>query len=146
MIKFIQKLTHKKVNLYKIELIYASIYLLAGKILDIFVGKGITILAMSFLTTIFTILLIIFFRQHAYGEEKPLLTALSIYYKSVAYVTIIYIIGNFHGKDPITLVAWVALLTYGILSYIFGKKYNEILSAYLYFQLIALARIGLFYL
>ena len=144
MIKFIQKLTPQKVNLYKIELIYASIYLLAGKILDIFVGKGITILAMSFLMTIFTVLLIIFFRQHAYGEEKPLLTALSIFYKSVAYVTIIYIIGNFHGKDSIKVVELIALITYGILSYIFGKKYNEMLSAYLYLQLIGIATFGLF--
>jgi len=144
MIKFIQKLTLKKVNLNKIELIYASIYLLAGKILDIFVGKGITILSMFFLMTIFTILLIIFFRQHAYGQEKPILTTLSLFYKSAVYVVIIYIIGGFHGKDSITLVTLIALITYGILSYIFGKKYNEILSAYLYLQLFVLARFGLF--
>jgi hypothetical protein len=146
MIKFIQKLTPKTVNLYKIELIYASIYLLAGKILDTFVGKGITVLSMSFLTTILTILLIIFFRQHAYGQEKPMLAVLSIYYKSAVYVAIIFIIGNFHGKDSILVVAGIALIVYGILSYIFGKKYNEILSAYLYFQLIVLAKFGLFYL
>jgi len=61
-------------------------------------------------------------------------------------VAIIYIIGNFQGKDSVTVVALIALITYGILSYVFGKKYNEILSAYLYFQLIVLTKFGLFYL
>ena len=40
--ELMQKLTNRKVNLDKVELIYATIYLLAGKILDTFVGKGIT--------------------------------------------------------------------------------------------------------
>ena len=134
-----QKLSNKKVNLNKIELIYASIYLLAGKILDTFIGKGVTVLSMTFLMAVFTILLIVFFRQHAYGQDKPLLTALSIYYKSAAYVSVIFIIGNFHGKDTINVVAWIALIIYGVLSYIFGKKYNEMLNAYLYFVLISFA-------
>jgi len=71
--KFIQKLSRKTVNLYKIELIYASIYLLAGKILDILIGKGITILSTSFLTTFFTILLIIFFVNIHMGKKNQYL-------------------------------------------------------------------------
>jgi hypothetical protein len=139
-----KKLANRKEDLNKIELIYATIYLIVGKILDTFVGKGITVLSMFFLLIMFTILLIVFFHQHAYGKDKPLLTALSIYYKSVAYMAVIFIIGNYQGKDPITIIAWIALIIYGVLAYVYGKKYNEMLNAYLYCLLICFARVVLF--
>ena len=138
--ELMQKLTNRKVNLDKVELIYATIYLLAGKILDTFVGKGITLLSMGVLMFIFTILLIVFFRQHLYAQDKPLLTALSIYYKSAAYVTIIFIIGNFAGQNVISIVALASLVIYGALSYVYGRKYNELLNAYLYMILIVFGK------
>jgi hypothetical protein len=142
--KFIQNLTNKKVNLGKIELIYATTYLLAGKMLDIFVGRGIAFLTMNALMIIFTILLIVFFRQHVYGKDRPLLTALSIYYKSMAYVAVIFIMCSYPGKTIFMGAAMFVIIIYAVLSYIYGKKYDEMWNAYLYGVLIATARLCLF--
>jgi predicted membrane protein len=124
-----------------VELVFAFIYFITGKTVDKMLGKGIAALSMALVLTIFTIFLIIYFRQHTYGQDKPLLTALSIYYKSLAYVVVLFYICNFSGKDTTMLVAMISLILYGVLSYIHGKKYNEMLNAYLYFLFITNAMI-----
>lgn len=135
-----QKLTKTKVNLDKFELIYASLYLIAGTILNSFVGNGITLLSMCIMMLVFTILLIVFFRQHVYGQDKPLLTALSIYYKSLSYMVVIFSLFNLPGRIMFTGVVMVSIIIYAVLSCIFGKKYNEVLNAYLYIVMIGFAR------
>ena len=136
-----EKTKNKFGILEKIELISALVYIIAGGLLNTFVGLGVSLLTMSILMLVFTVLLIVFFRQHTYGQDKPLLTALSIYYKSVAYVTIIFTMSNLPGKDTVTVVAIASMLIYGILAYFNGKKYYQMLNAYLYLHLIASVRI-----
>ena len=134
-----QKLTNKKVNLHKIELIYATIYILAGKILDTFAEEGVAMLSMGFLLLIFTVLVVVFFRQHAYGHDKPLLTALSVYYKTMAYSVVIFTLFNLPFRVYILGATMVSIILYMFLSYFFGKKYNEMLNAYLYLCLTGFA-------
>jgi hypothetical protein len=134
-----QKFRNKKVNLNKIELIYATIFFVAGKLLDVFVGSGIALITMLVLMLVFMILLIVFFRQHTYGQDKPLLVALSIYGKSAAYMAVIFTMSNLGGRLTITTIAMFSLIFYAVLSYVFGKKYNEMLNAYLYLCLMGFA-------
>jgi len=136
---FIQKLSTKKVNLSRIELIYATTYLLAGKILDTFAERGVAPLVMCILMLFFTILLIVFFRQHVFGQDKPLLTALSIYYKSMAYVAVLFMMCYYPSRVIFIGSAMFSIIIYAILSYIYGKKYNEMLNAYLYLGFMAFA-------
>ena len=128
----VQQIINKKVNLNKFELIYASIYFLTGKILNTFAGSGVTFLIMCTLMIIFMILLIVFFKQHVYSQDKPLLTVLSIYYKTMAYVVIIFIIFNFSGKIMFQGSALFSIIFYILLSFIYGNKQSEALNAYLY--------------
>ena len=130
------KISNKIINLNKVELVFALTYFIIGKTLDTMFGKGIAALSKALVLTIFTIFLIIYFRQHTYGQDKPLLTALSIYYKSLAYVVVLFYICNFSVKNAAMIVAMISLIVYSVLSYILGKKYNEMLSAYLYFLFI----------
>jgi len=131
-----RKFTNKKVNLNKLELISASIYLIVGMTLNTYLVSGIAILTMVSLTLIFIVLLIIFFRQHTYGQDKPLLAALSIYYKSAVYTTIMFTISNWPFGTYIKGATLCSIVIYAVLAYIFGKKYDEMLNAYLYLCLI----------
>ena len=137
--KLIQNLISKKVNLGKVELIYAVTYFLIGKILASLAGEGYALLAMGILIFIFTILLIVFFRQHVYAQDKPLLAALSIYYKSTVYCATSFIMCNLPMKNYFLGTTLILMIFYMVLSYIFGKKYNEMLIAYLYGNMIVLA-------
>jgi len=131
--KFMRSLIKKKVNLDRIELLYASIYFLAGKILNAIAGKEVTLLVMCSLMIVFTILLIVFFRQHIYGQDKPLLTALSIYYKSMAYVCVVFTIFNFPGRIMFLGITVLSIIIYGVFSYFIYKKENyPILNPWLY--------------
>jgi len=141
---FIQKLKTKEGILDKIELILASTYLVVGKLLEVFAGKGIAILASTILMLVFIILIIIFFRQHIYGKEKTLLTVLSIYYKSMAYTTVIFALGNLPGKYSLAVVTMASLFVYAILSCFNGKQYSQVLNAYLYLLLISFAGVSLY--
>jgi len=131
-----QKSTNKKINLNKIELISITIYLLTGMILSTFVGIVVSILSMCFMMMVFFILLIIFFRQHTFGQNKPLLTVLSIYYKSAAYSAIMLTISNLPFATYMKGAALCSIVIYAVLAYIFGKKYDEMLNAYLYLCLV----------
>ena len=134
-----QKLINKKVNLSKIELIYAPIYLIVGKILNTYAEKGISFFVMCILMVVFTALLIVFFRQHAYGQDKPLLTALSVYYKSMAYMVVIITLFNYPGRIMFQGATAFSIIIYMLLSYIYGKKNNEMLNAYLYIVFLSFA-------
>jgi len=134
--KPIRKLSNKKVNLNKLELISASIYLIVGMTFNTYLGSGIAILTMGSLASIFTILLIIFFRQQTFGQNKPLLTVLSIYYKSAAYSAIMLTISNLPFATYMKGATLCSIVIYAVLAYIFGKKYDEMLNAYLYLCLV----------
>ena len=116
----------------KMELISAIGYLCTGLVLPTFVGGGIVSLTLCLWMVIFTILLIIFMKHHVYRKDKPLLTALSIYYKSLVYVLIIFNISGYQGTMYILGIAMVSIIIYMILSYINGKQYSQMLNAYLY--------------
>ena len=132
--------------LEKMELISAIIYLITGKILHAFAGRGISTLILGILMIIFTVLLVIFIKHHFYyRQNKPLLTILSIYYKSLVYVVIIFTVSNYPGKDALTIVAWVSTLVYMILAYINGKQNSEILNAYMYLSMVCIAGAALFF-
>jgi uncharacterized membrane protein (UPF0136 family) len=113
-----------------IEFVSALVFITAGKLLEQLSGKGISTFVMGIILLIFTILLIIYSREQIFCSNKPLLTVLSIFYKTVAYVAIIFIMGNYAGKNPITVFAIFLFLLYSIFSYIYGKHYYQMLNAY----------------
>lgn len=124
-----------------IELMSALICIYTGTLICGYLGTSISSLIMCVLMAIIPILLIIFARQHVYWHDKPLLTVLSIYYKSVAYVTIIFVLINLPGKDFIKVSTYIIILLYIVLSYFNGKKYYQMLNAYLYLNLIIMAHL-----
>jgi len=128
----------------KIELISAILYLVTGKLLYTFVGKGISTMTLILWMFVFTILLIVFAKRHVYRQDKPLLTALSVYYKSLAYVVIIFTMCNWQGKDTLSVVMIVSIVVYMVLSYINRKQYDQMLNAYLYLCMGSIARLSLF--
>ena len=132
----------KKIGvLEKIELISALICICTGTLVGGFLGVSISLLVLFVLMAIVTVLLIVFARKHVYWQDKPLLTVLSIYYKSVVYVDIIFIMGDFPGTDIIRIATMASILLYIVLSYFNGKKYYQMLNAYLYLNLIIMARL-----
>ena len=124
-----KKINKIKVKLNNIELICASIFLLVKMIFNKY---EFAFLTMSILTIIIVILLIIFFRQHTYGQEKPLLTALSIYYKTMAYSAVLFSTYSYPIRVTCLGILMLSVILYVVLSYVYGKKYNEMLNAYLY--------------
>jgi len=135
----IKKLKTKEGILDWIELTSALVFLTVGKILFTFAGDSIAILVLTVLMLAFVILLIVFFRQHIYGNEKPLLTVLSIYYKSLTYLMIIICYGNLPGKYHMAVVLFISLVIYSVLHYVYGKRNNQNLNPYCYFLLGSLA-------
>jgi len=131
-----QKSTNKKVNLNKIELICVTIYLLFGMLSFKYAGDGIAVGIMSLMMTVFSILLILFFRQHTYGQDKPWLTVISLYYKSTTYLAIILAMANFPFRTYMIGAAMFSTIIYAVLAFFFGKKYDEMLNAYLYLCLV----------
>jgi hypothetical protein len=139
------KKSFKKFGLLeKIELISALICICIGTFIYRYVGANFSLVALFILMFITTLLLIVFSRNHVYWQDKPLLTILSIYYKSAAYITIIFTMGKFSGINIVTIVTMTSMLFYIILSYVNEKKYYQMLNAYLYLNLIIFARIVLF--
>jgi len=126
------QITKNKTSLNKLELIYATIYIFSGMMISKLMGVGISIIVMTILLAFFTVLLIIFFRQHTYGQDKPLLTTLSIYYKTVVYLVIMFTMCNLPGRIYFSAAVLFSTVIYAALAYIFGKKYDEVLNAYLY--------------
>lgn len=132
----------KKIGLLeKIELIAAFICICTMSLVYSFLGERVSLPIMLVLMIAVTVLLIIFARQHVYWQDKPLLTVFSIYYKSVAYVTIFFTMGHFAATDIITGFAIVTMALYIVLAYFNGKKYDQMLNAYLYLNLITIARL-----
>ena len=124
--------------LEKIELIFALLYICTGIFVCHFFGESLSLLILSVLMITITVLLIVFAQRHIYWQNKPLLTVLSIYYKSAAYITIIFTMGNFPGKDFVILGTIISMLLYMILSYFNEKRYYQMLNAHLYLNLIIL--------
>ncbi|MCL2313075.1 MAG: hypothetical protein FWC41_11455, partial [Firmicutes bacterium] len=120
----LQKLKTKKGLLHIIELIFALLFIIPVRLIEHYIGIGVAIEVSAILLLLFVILLIIFFKQHPFGIDKPLLTALSIYYKSVTYVTIIFITGNFPGRVYIDAVAVISMIVYAVFSYLYGRRNN----------------------
>ena len=140
-----QKTTNRFGILETIELIFVFVYLITGKLLYTFVTKEIVGLVLIVLTSVFIVLLLIFMKYHSYRREKPLLTAFSIYYKSLIYIVVIFTACNYPGKDFFTVMAMVSIVLYMVLSYINGKQYYQMLNAYLYLQIACFARLHLFF-
>jgi hypothetical protein len=137
--------TQKKLKtLDIIELSFAIFFVAIGKLLEALRHQGFALISMIVVMMVFTILLVIFVRQHIYWKTKPLLTVFSIYYKSTAYVSVLFAMMKFSGNDVLTVVAMASMITYGILSYFNGKQSGQILNAYLYATLISMARIAIF--
>jgi len=131
----------KKIGLLeKIELSFALICICTGIFLFRLFGESISLLILFILMITITILLIVFARLHIYWQDKPLLTILSIYYKSAAYVTIIFTMCDFSGKDIVRLATIISMLLYMLFSYFNEKRYYQMLNAYLYLNFIILAR------
>jgi hypothetical protein len=127
--------------LEKIELIFAIICICTEFFIFRIFGENISLLILFILMITLTILLIVFAQRHVYWQNKPLLTVLSIYYKSATYITIIFTLCNFSGKEIVTVGTMIPLLLYMILSYFNEKRYRQMLNAYLYLNLIIFARI-----
>jgi hypothetical protein len=104
-------------------------------------GVNISLIAMTTLMVTITIVLCSFIRHHVYWQNKSLLAILSIYYKSISYITIIFTIYGLSGTNIITAFAIFSMLLYIVLAYFNEKKYYQMLNAFLYLQLITLTRI-----
>jgi hypothetical protein len=135
----IKKLKTKEGITDKVELVSASIFLIVGKFLHVYAGEGIAILASSLWMIGFTIVLIVFFQHQVFGKDKPWLAVFSIYYKSLAYVTIFFALANLPGKEIMFVTTLASAIIYSILSSFIGKQNNQILTAYLYLILVSLA-------
>ena len=132
-------------TLNKIELVAASIIIFAGGLLYEFASKGISLLVISLLMFAFTILLIVFRKHHVYYmQNKPLLTAISIYYKSFAYLSFIFSMCHFAGERTMSGFAMLFMTIYMGLAYFNRKQYSEMLNAYLYIVIVSFARVSLF--
>ena len=131
-----KKNTKKFGILETIELISIFIYIVAGMTLTTFMGVGIAGITLFLLMLAFTVLLIVFRKRHVYAQEKPLMMAFSIYYKSLTYVVIMFNFCDFSGQNILTAVGLGAMIIYMVLSYIFGKKYYQMLNAYLYLSIL----------
>ncbi|GHV37469.1 hypothetical protein FACS1894178_9240 [Bacteroidia bacterium] len=137
--------TQKKLKtLDIIELSSAILYIVIGKLFEILGHKGFALISMGVVMMAFTILLLIFARQHIYWKTKPLLTVFSIYYKSLSYVVVIFAMMRFPGKEILWCVAMVSMIVYAILAYFNGKRAGQILNAYLYASLASLAVSAMF--
>jgi len=118
-----------------VELISAIVYLITGKLLCTFVSSGYALLALSILMLIFTVLLFVLMKHHVYRYDKPLLTALSIYYKNMIYMTVIFNMCYLPGKMTISAIAMASIVLYMVLAYFNGKQYYQMLNAYLYLSM-----------
>ena len=130
-------------KLEKFELIYAVSYLIIGKLLYEFAERGLVSAVLFLCMTVFTVLLIVFRKHHVYWQDKPLLTVLSFYYKSLTYTIVIFTMCNYSGKAALNITAMASFLIYSIFAYFNGKQYNQMLNAYLYLQMLAFIRYGL---
>ena len=131
--------------LNKIELIAVSIIIPIGGLLYEFANTTISLLVISLLMFVFTILLIVYRKHHVYYKlNKPLLTAISIYYKSFAYVSFIFSMCHFAGERALSGFSMLFMTIYMILAYFNEKQYSEMLNAYLYIVIVSFARVCLF--
>jgi len=129
----------------KVELIYSSLYFLVGLMLQkIFGAGGIFTIIMTFSMIVYMILLIIYAKDHVYWDSKRLLTVLSIFYKNFAYLTVIFVICNYPFKDIFMGITLGLIILYIILSYFNGKRYGQMLNAYLYLTLVSIS-LAIFY-
>jgi hypothetical protein len=128
----------------KVEIISAFVYICTGYLLYTLAGQGISAIALSLLLIVFTILLIVYVRQHVYWDEKPWLAVFSIFCKTLVYVAFIFNMCKYPGRDILTIMPTILLVIYAVLAYIHGKQYSQMLNAYAYLCMISFARIGLF--
>ena len=137
------KSTNKFGKLEKFELIYAVSYLITGKLLYEFIGSGLASAVLFLCMAVFTVLLIVLRKHHTYWQDKPLLTVLSIYYKSLTYTIVIFTMCNYPGKAALNITALASFFIYSVLAYFNRTQYNQMLNAYLYLQMVAFAKYGL---
>lgn len=122
--------TQKKLKtLDIIELSSAIFYVAIGKLLEVLGHKGFALISMTVVMMAFTILLIIFAKQHIYWKTKPLLTVFSIYCKTMAYVSILFSMMKFSGNNILCIAAMSFMIIYCILSYFNNKQSGQILNA-----------------
>jgi CDP-diglyceride synthetase len=127
--------------LKRIELISILVYIAVGILFKIFSGVPLTLLLLTLLTFTFLTLMIVFRKHHIYIKEKPLMTAFSIYYKTLVYIVIMFNFCDLHsGRNLLVFTAMISAIIYSIFAYFFGKKYNEILNAYLYVAILGIGR------
>ena len=94
---------------------------------------------------VFTTLLIVFRKHQVYYQNKLPMAVFSIYYKSLIYTVVIFTLCNFPGKDAISIAAMGSIVIYMVLAYINEKQYYQMLNAFLYFNMLAIARLHLFW-
>jgi len=136
-----KKIINKLGILEKIEIVSAIVYLSTWLLFSLFVGIGIAAAILCLLTLIFTILLFVFMKYHVYRKDKILMTLFSIYCKSYIYTAIYVITLDLRGKDFIFIASIVVMVIYAILAYFYGKKYNQMLNAFMYICMVVFVRV-----
>lgn len=134
----------KSISLVKMELGFGLLNLALCMLFANLNMYGFLTLSSSLVLILFIISYIKMREKHVYFKEKPLLFALSLFYKIYAYFATVFILNEYPGRDIVVLILIILTVVYMVLSYINQKQYKEMLNAYLYFQYLILFMYGHF--
>lgn len=128
----------KSISLVKMELAFGIVNLALCMLFANLNMYGFLTLSSSVVLILFIISYIMMREKHVYFKEKPLLFALSLFYKIYAYFAAVFILNEYPGRDIVVLILMILTVVYMVLSYINQKQYKEMLNAYLYFMYVSI--------
>ncbi len=123
------KLIRAEVILGLISIILTSILLATGK-------EGYISILLSLASIGLLIVSITKREEHAYWGNNTLMYIFSLFCKLFVYIALIFILLSYPWYDLIAFIAVFLCVAYAILAQIFNKESNEILSIYLYSQVL----------
>lgn len=128
----------KSISLVKMELAFGIVNLALCMLFANLNMYGFLTLSSTVVLILFIISYIKMREKHVYFKKKPLLFALSLFYKIYAYFAAVFILNDYPGRDIVVLILMILTVVYMVLSYINQKQYKEMLNAYLYFMYVSI--------
>ncbi len=127
-----------KNSLVKIEAIIGLLSVILASIFLYIDKRGYIPIILSIMIIVYSIIMISKRKEHVYYNNNIFMYAFSLFCKLFAYIALIFIVCSYPKYDLIYYISSILFMIYGVLAYINNKQGREILSIYIYFQVLTI--------